>query len=126
MARTGLSRKFFAAFALAAAQLAFALPVSAATYAVGPGQTYATPSDVPWESLLPGDQVLIHWKSTPYTDKWVICRRGTEALPIVVRGVPGPGGELPIIDGSGAATRLALDYWGETRAVIKIGGASIP
>jgi hypothetical protein len=110
----------------AIALLALALPAAAATYAVGPGQAYATPSAVPWESLLPGDQVLIHWKSTPYKDKWVICRRGTEASPIVVRGVPGPAGELPIIDGSGAATRLALDYWGETRAVIKIGGASIP
>ena len=119
-----LSHKSIVASAIAL--LALALPAGAATYNVGPGQTYATPSAVPWESLLPGDQVLIHWKSTPYNDKWVICRRGTEALPIVVRGVPGPAGELPIIDGSGAATRLALDYWGETRAVIKIGGASIP
>lgn len=38
----------------------------------------------------------------------------------------GPAGELPVIDGNGATTRLALDYWGEQRAVIKIGGASIP
>ena len=127
MAHTGLSRKSLAAFALAtAALLASAHAAAAATYTVGPGQTYATPSQVPWESLQPGDQVLIHWRSTPYKDKWVICRQGTEALPIVVRGVPGPAGELPIIEGSGATTRLALDYWGETRAVIKIGGASIP
>jgi hypothetical protein len=56
----------------------------------------------------------------------VICREGTAAAPITVRGVPGPAGELPIIDGDGATTRLALDYWGESRAVIKIGGASIP
>ena len=98
----------------------------AATYMVGPGQPYATPSAVPWESLQPGDIVLIQWRSTPYTDKWVICRQGTAAAPIVVRGVAGPGGERPIIDGSGATTRLPLDYWGETRAVIKIGGASIP
>jgi hypothetical protein len=98
----------------------------AATYTVGPGQTYPTPSAVPWESLQPGDVVLINWRSTPYTDKWVICRQGTAALPIVVRGVAGPGGELPIIEGQGATTRLALDYWGEQRAVIKIGGASIP
>jgi hypothetical protein len=98
----------------------------AATYAVGPGQTYATPSAVPWESLQPGDVVLIHWRSTPYQDKWVICRQGTASAPIVVRGVPGPDGALPIIQGSGATTRLQLDYWGEQRAVIKIGGASIP
>jgi hypothetical protein len=98
----------------------------AATYIVGPGQAYLTPSAVPWESLQPGDLVLINWRSTPYTDKWVICRQGTEAQPIVVRGVAGPGGELPIIQGQGATTRLQLDYWGEQRAVIKIGGASIP
>jgi hypothetical protein len=99
---------------------------AATTYHVGPGQALATPSQVPWESLQPGDVVLIYWRSTPYTDKWVICREGTAAAPIVVRGVPGPAGELPVIDGNGATTRLALDYWGESRAVIKIGGASIP
>jgi hypothetical protein len=100
--------------------------VEGATYNVGPGHPYATPSAVPWESLQPGDVVLIHWRSTPYHDKWVICRQGTAAAPIVVRGVAGPAGELPVIDGAGATTRLALDYWGEQRAVIKIGGASIP
>ena len=31
-----------------------------------------------------------------------------------------------MIDGNGATTRLALDYWNENRAVIKIGGSSIP
>jgi hypothetical protein len=93
---------------------------------VGPGQTLATPSQVPWESLQPGDVVLIYWRAAPYTDKWVICREGTAAAPITVRGVPGPAGELPVIEGNGAATRLALDYWGESRAVIKIGGASVP
>jgi hypothetical protein len=39
---------------------------------------------------------------------------------------PGSGRRGPIIEGTGATTRLALDYWGEQRAVIKIGGASIP
>src|SRR6185503_10122766 len=99
---------------------------SATTYEVGPGKPYATPSAVPWESLQPGDLVLIFWRSAPYKDKWVICRQGTAAAPITVRGVAGPGGELPVIDGNGATTRLALDYWGEERSVIKIGGASIP
>jgi hypothetical protein len=106
--------------------LGIVLPAAAATYEVGPGFPYATPSAVPWESLQPGDLVRIHWRTTPYKDKWVITRQGTAAAPIVVRGVPSTAGELPIIDGDGATTRLALDYWGETRAVIKIGGASIP
>src|SRR5262245_58152631 len=107
-----------AVFALAITLVTLAQSAEAATYAVGPGHPYATPSDVPWETLLPGDQVLIHWRSTPYRDKWVICRQGTPSDPIVVRGVPGPAGELPVIDGSNATTRLALDYWGESRAVI--------
>jgi hypothetical protein len=69
---------------------------------------------------------LIYWRSTPYKEKWVICRQGTQAAPITVRGVPGPAGELPVIDGNGATTRSALNYWNETRAVIKIGGANVP
>ncbi len=100
--------------------------LEAATYSVGPGQPYATPSAIPWETLQPGDLILIYWRSTPYRDKWVICRQGTAAAPIVVRGVLGPNGERPIVEGTGATTRLALDYWGEQRAVIKIGGASTP
>jgi hypothetical protein len=97
-----------------------------ATYEVGPGKPYANIGDVPWESLQPGDTVLIYWRTTPYKEKWVICRQGTASAPITVRGVPGPAGELPVVDGNGATTRLALDFYSETRGVIKIGGASIP
>jgi hypothetical protein len=91
----------------------------------GPGMLAAI-GEVPWESLLPGDRVLIHWRAEPYREKWVLCRRGTEQSPIVVAGVPGPGGELPVIDGRDAVTRLALDYWNEARGVLKIGGANVP
>jgi len=98
----------------------------AATYGVGPGHPLATPSDVPWESLVAGDTVRIHWRETPYASKWVINVAGTPAAPVVVRGVPGPDGRLPVIDGNGATTRLALDYWSEQRGVIKVGGSSIP
>jgi hypothetical protein len=96
------------------------------TYEVGPGKPYAAIGDVPWESLQAGDTVLIYYRSTPYREKWVICRQGTAAAPITVRGVPGPNGELPVVDGNGATTRLALDYWSDQRGVIKVGGASIP
>jgi len=113
--------------ALLLALLATASPVTAASlYDVGPGQPYAAIGDVPWESLGPGDVVQIHWRSTPYKEKWVIGRQGTAAAPIVVRGIPGPGGERPVIDGNGATTRLALDFASETRGVIKIGSSSIP
>jgi hypothetical protein len=100
--------------------------LAAATYEVGPGKQYAAIGDVHWESLEPGDLVLIHWRPTPYKEKWVLCRQGTAGSPITVRGVPGSGGELPVIDGNGATTRTALNYWNEDRGLLKIGGASTP
>src|SRR5688572_12437214 len=79
--------------------------LNAATYEVGPAKPYTSIGKVPWESLAPGDIVLIHWQSAAYKEKWVIGRQGTASAPITVRGVPGPNGELPIIDGNGATTR---------------------
>ena len=104
----------------------FSLIGFGATFEVGSGKPYTAIGQIPWESLQPGDTVLIYWRSTPYQEKWVICRQGTANAPITVRGVPGPAGELPIIDGNGATTRSALNYWNEVRGVIKIGGANIP
>ena len=101
-------------------------PARAVDYEVGPGQPLAAIGDVPWETLEPGDRVLIHWRDTPYREKWVICRRGTVDQPIVVSGVPGPGGELPVISGEDAVTPAALNFWNEERGVIKIGGANSP
>jgi hypothetical protein len=98
----------------------------AAVYEVGDGQPYASIGSVPWESIGAGDTVLIHWRATPYKEKWVIAGQGTDTAPITVRGVPGPDGQLPVIDGDGATTRLALDYWNENRSVIKVGGSSVP
>jgi hypothetical protein len=95
-------------------------PAYAATYNVGPGQTYSSIASVPWESLVPGDIVQIHWRTTPYKEKWVINRRGTAAQPIIVRGVPGPAGQFPIIDGDGATTRPQLGYYSEARGIINI------
>jgi len=118
---------FQAAMAALAAFCAL-LPASAtaATYEVGPGHPYAAIGEVPWESLLPDDLVLIHWRSSPYREKWVIGRSGAPGAPITVRGVPGPNGERPVIDGNGALTRPALDYWNEDRGLIKVGGSSVP
>ena len=96
-------------------------------YEVGPGAgMLPNINDVPWESLAPGDRVLIHWRTTPYKEKWVLCRRGTAGAPIVVSGVPGPSGQLPVIDGRDAVTRTQLDYWNQSRGVLKIGGANTP
>ena len=102
-------------------------PVHATDYEVGEGAgMLPTISEVPWEALNPGDRVLIHWRSTPYKEKWVLCRQGTAAAPIMVSGVPGPSGQPPIIDGVDAVTRTQLDYWNEARGVLKVGGANIP
>jgi Putative Ig domain len=96
------------------------------TYEVKPNTAMDTIAEVPWATLQPGDVVLIYWKATSYKEKWVICRQGTAALPITIRGVPGPNGELPVIDGNGAVTPTNLNFASETRGVIKIGSANIP
>lgn len=95
-------------------------------YEVGPEQKYTVLEKVPWESLSPGDEVRIHWRAQPYRSKWVICRRGTQDKPIVVKGIPSEKGELPVVDGRRAVTRPQLRYWGEQRGIVKIGGARDP
>ena len=108
------------------ALLAAAGTAQATLYEVGPDKPYANIGDVPWESIWAGDTVLIYWREAPYKEKWVICAQGTQAQPITVAGVPGPNGELPVIDGIDATTRPQINYWGDTRSVIKVGGANIP
>ncbi len=100
--------------------------VKAAVYEVKPNTPLDTIAEVPWATLQAGDTVLIHWKATPYKEKWVICRQGTASQPITVRGVPNQNGELPVIDGNGAVTPLNLNFPSEQRGVIKIGSANIP
>lgn len=101
-------------------------PAQAASYVVGPGQPYPEIGDVPWESLAPGDSVRIHAREADYHEKWVICRQGTAADPIVVQGIPAGDGSLPVINGIDATTRDELNYWNEDRGIIKIGGANHP
>ena len=87
------------AFIAAVLSIIYQTVSDAADYEVGEGVgMLSTISQVPWESLLPGDRVLIHWRADPYKEKWVLCRRGTEQDPITVSGVPGPEGQLPVID----------------------------
>ncbi len=113
-------------FSITAAILLLAGFINATVYEVKPNTALDTIAEVPWATLQPGDTVLIHWKSTAYKEKWVICRQGTAALPITISGVPGPGGQLPVIDGNGATTPTNLNFWSEQRGTIKIGGASVP
>jgi parallel beta-helix repeat protein len=108
------------------AGILLATVVSGAIYEVGPGKPYSTIGAVPWATLQPGDTVRIHYRSTPYREKWVICRQGTASAPITVSGVPGPAGELPVIEGISATTAPGLNYWSESRGIVKIGGANVP
>ena len=102
------------------------LQLFATDYHVGPGQSLTAIAEVPWESLMPGDRVFIYHKATPYYEKWVLNRQGTPNQPIQIVGVSGPQGEQPVISGENATTRQQLNYWGEDRGVIKIGGSSVP
>jgi len=94
-------------------------------YRVGPGHSYATPSDVPWENIAPDTLVMIYGRDQPYRDKWVVNVEASAEKPVVVLGVP-VNGSLPIISGENAVTRTQLNYWNENRAVIKIGASSTP
>ncbi len=101
-------------------------PATALDYTVGPGQAMETIGEVPWASLSPGDRVLIHWRSDPYREKWVINRRGLPDAWISILGVPGPAGQRPVIDGRDAITAPGLNFWNDERGLIKIGGSSVP
>ncbi len=106
--------------------LAASFSAAGAIYEVKPNTALDTIGEVPWATLQPGDTVLIYWRAQSYAEKWVIGRSGTPAAPITVRGVPGPNGELPVIDGRNAVTAPGLNFWSESRGVIKIGGSNVP
>lgn len=104
-----------------------ACPAAAREFSAGPGRMYEALDRVPWETLRAGDTVLIHWREQPYRAKWIISARGAQDQPITVRGVPGPLGQLPVIDGASAITRPALNFWSEERGVIIVGASrSVP
>src|SRR5215207_9607895 len=102
--------KLFWGAAVAGAVLLAPPSSGATTYDVGPGKPYLSVGAVPWESLNAGDTVLINYRATPYKEKFVLSRVGTAAAPITVRGVLGPNGERPVLDGNGATTRAQLNY----------------
>ncbi|MCF6318706.1 MAG: right-handed parallel beta-helix repeat-containing protein [Proteobacteria bacterium] len=99
---------------------------NAVDYHIGPLQPLSNIADAPWATLQAGDNVYIHWRATPYNEKWVINRQGTALQPISVIGVSNELGEQPVIDGNGATTPAGLNFWSESRGVIKIGGSNTP
>lgn len=126
LTRAGYPGRGWTIFGACILWLLHATLLAAAVYEVGPGKPLDKVGLVPWESLNAGDEVHIYWRVEPYPAKWVICQQGSEAKPIIIRGIPGPEGQLPVIDGRDAITRPQLNYWSDTRSVIKIGGANQP
>ena len=98
----------------------------AADYHVDETPPYQDIGDVPWANLNAGDRIFIHWRAEPYREKWVINAVGTEAEPIHILGVNGPQGQQPVIDGNGAETIPGINFWNETRGLIKVGGSNVP
>lgn len=101
-------------------------PLWATSYHVGPGQALSTLGAAPWATLAAGDTVYIHYQATPYREKLVLAVEGTAAKPIVIYGVKGPGGELPMLRGDNATTPNPLNFWSEGRGIIKFGGSNTP
>lgn len=97
-----------------------------AVYEVGAGQALTAIGDVPWASFQAGDVARIHWRAASYKEKWVINAVGTAQDPIVVQGVPGPQGQLPVIDGEDAVPVPGVNFWSEPRGLIKIGVSNTP
>jgi hypothetical protein len=92
-------------------------------YEVGPGKGLTSLHQVPWGKLMPGDKVLIYWRNEPYKEKFALSRMGSENAPIVVSGVPGPNGQLPVLDGKGATVVSEFSFPNDNRCVIKVGSA---
>ena len=111
---------------VAAALLIAAAVAQATTYNVGPGQSYTNIGDVPLESLVGGDIVNIYYKSTPYYEKFCLSPNASLSNPVTIHGVPDASGNLPVLDGQSATTRLALDYSGDERSVIHVGATATP
>jgi hypothetical protein len=95
-------------------ELTLVLSASAATYNVGPNQSYTTLGAVPWYTLAAGDVVNIGYKSGCYAEKFLISTQGTSwANPITVQGVNDPStGNMPCITGLNAAqSQTSHDWW---------------
>ncbi len=92
-------------------------------YEVGPEKQYSSLHQVPWGGLMPGDKVLILWREESYKEKFALSRMGTKEAPIIVSGVTGPNGQLPVIDGNGATIVSQYSFYNDNRCVIKVGGA---
>ncbi len=85
-------------------------PGQGRTYEIGPQARLKRLADVPWNSLGPGDRVLVHWRPQPYREQVLVSAQGTAEQPVRICGVPGPQGQLPVITSQDAVTIRALGF----------------
>lgn len=90
------------------------------------GSPYQELSDIIWNDLEPGDIVNVHWRPEPYTERLLLNAQGTDDQPIIIQGVAGPNGELPVLDSDNATTpeqfsNFNLEYRQELGGSIYIG-----
>jgi hypothetical protein len=85
--------------------------LAAATYEVGPGQTYTNLGAVPWAGLQPGDTINIHYQPGGYHEIILLSNSGVSNSPITLNGVPDPvTGALPTLDGANAVTATNISW----------------
>lgn len=82
--------------------------VGAREFNVGPGKQFEELSGVPWQTLIPGDHIRIHYRPTPYAAILFVGARGRADAWIEIEGVPGPGGQRPEITGAGGTSASGL------------------
>jgi hypothetical protein len=104
------ARKWFAVLLVAGLGAVSPARAAAADYHVGPDRAYKSVGAVPWYRLEPGDTVFIHWRPTPYFEKFLISTRGTTDKWIRIIGIAGPGGERPVVSGRNATTSANMHY----------------
>jgi hypothetical protein len=97
------------------------LPETGRVFEVGPDMPYETIIDCPTNDLMPGDEVRVYAKETPYVDKFLIIGKGTIDHPIKIMGIPDVSGQKPVLDGLNAISPSNYDTTNPDRQVIKIG-----
>ena len=65
-------------------------------------KTPADALDFDWTALTPGSLIELCWNPDPYRIKVTLDTHGTREKQLILRGLPGPEGQRPIIDGDGA------------------------
>ena len=90
------------------------------TYNVGPNFPMTQLSQVPWKTLGAGDVVNIYDNGSTYKEKFLISTSGTAAQPITIKGIAGPNGQKPIIDGDHAVSKGGQCYQTEAYGLISI------